>query len=520
MVWQERRVMEKAQKMRRELCEYYCFFIFIMLPLFFMDMYFNIAEEKWLLFTISSVIFIAISLFLRLYEWTGETGRSPWPLFSLYDYIIWAFLAANIVSLTLSYNTRESLTGVSSRHHGFLNILLYVFLLFIIKSGYTGHKRLCMVLALTGGFVSLTAVCQYLSFDPVGMYRGVTVVSVHRMISTIGNMNIFAGYLNIVTPLAFLWFIKSVKTRDRIFSGLCIALDAAAGVASTSDSFYLGTTVSLVLLLILGVLKQNELRRVFLGLGIVAFSDYLLLIAADYIRKHNIIISSSLKKTGVSVRPSSGFTKILERNSLLLLITAVLMLGIYFALGLIKQKEEKQLPSPKVSGILLIIFMLIPAAVAVYAVISYPFNDEMGSYRGFIWNLAIKDFAHSDILTKLFGYGQETILDIYRMRYRSLMVSTTGVIYDNVHCEPLQYLVTTGFAGLGAYLALVISVLAGLIKRARKNPGLCLLLVPIVSYFTQSFVNIAQSATTPIYFILIALALGAIKEEDSAKALK
>ena len=510
--------MEKAKKTRKELAWYYCAFIFTMLPLFFMDMYFNIAEEKWLLFTLSSVIFISVSLLLWLYEWTKRKEPAAGPVFSYYDYVLWAFLAANLISLTLSYNTKESITGVASRHHGFLNILLYVLLIFIIKSGFTEYKKLCMILALIGGLVSLTAVCQYLSFDPIGMYKGVTVVSVHRMISTIGNMNIFAGYLNIVTPLTFLWFIKATEKRDRIISGICLGLNAAAGVASTSDGFYLGTTVSIILLLILGVLKFSELRRVPLALSVCAFSDYALLTAADYIRKHNIIFSSSLKKSGISIRPSSGFTKVLEKNSMLLLILAVVMLLAYLGLGLLKNKDEDALlPKVKLSNILLCIFLALIGVFAVLAVLSYPFDEKMGSFRGFIWNLAIKDFAESDIFTKLFGYGQETILAIYRLRYRDLMVNTTGVIYDNVHCEPLQYLVTTGFVGLAAYLTLVFSVIGGIIKRVRNNTGLRLLLVPIVSYFTQSFVNIAQSATTPVYFILMGLALGSISEKEDTQ---
>ena len=125
--------MEKAKKTRKELAWYYCAFIFTMLPLFFMDMYFNIAEEKWLLFTLSSVIFISVSLLLWLYEWTKRKEPAAGPVFSYYDYVLWAFLAANLISLTLSYNTKESITGVASRHHGFLNILLYVLLIFIIK---------------------------------------------------------------------------------------------------------------------------------------------------------------------------------------------------------------------------------------------------------------------------------------------------------------------------------------------------------------------------------------------------
>jgi O-antigen ligase len=151
----------------------------------------------------------------------------------------------------------------------------------------------------------------------------------------------------------------------------------------------------------------------------------------------------------------------------------------------------------------------------------YPFENEMGSYRGFIWNLSIDDFKNMSLFRKLFGYGPETIYSVYYSKYHTEMVNVTGVVYDNVHSEPLEYLMTSGILGAVSYLTLVISLLVRLCKKARHDSDAYMFLLPVFAYFTQSFVNIAQSATTPLYFLIIALAGGFLQPDkiDRLKAI-
>lgn len=506
--------MKSIDNYRNGICRAYITFIFTVLPLFFVNMYFNIAQEKWLIFMISTIIFlfvmaVALLLSFSANDKKGKKSASFFYGWGLPEYAVIAFLLANIISLLASRDTNESLLGASSRHHGFLNFALYCLLLLILRNHKHKTEKLLSLLAVVGAVVSITAISQYLSFDPIGMYKGVTAVSVHRMISTVGNMNIFSGYLCLVTPLTVYLFMSSEKLSHTVLFGICTALDFAAGVAATSDGFYLGCTAGLISIPVVCRLTRKEGRRFFLAGMIAAAADFTIISAAKYIEKHHIIFSPSLKELDISIRPSLGITgKMMADSSMLLIIflvfTLLYLLMLSFSTG---EKGSVVLISDKVRKVILAIVLAVILGIFIKLFTLYPFDNEMGSYRGFIWNLAIRDFKGAGFFRHLVGYGQESVLELYRSLYRDEMVSVTGVIYDNVHCEPLEYLVTTGFLGLISYLTLIISSFVRIIKQEENNKVLSLLMLPLVSYFAQSFVSIAQSATTPIFFIILGMAL-------------
>lgn len=511
--------MSKAEKTRRELCWYYIAILFIVLPLFMIDKYFSISSEKWLFFVILSLAFIALTaICCILQKGFFAAFLLEFRNFGFTEYMALGLLAANTISLFYSVDMNESFLGLSSRHHGYLNMLIYVLLIFIIRSG-SDRKGLCEALAFGGAIVSLTAVCQFLSFDPLGLYENITEESIHRMISTVGNMNIFSGYLNIVTPVTLYLFISAKRDSALFFYGLFVGLNFAAGVASTSDSFYLGVAASIFFMVVSGGLNRRQFRRFFAAVMIAAAADFALLYAARIISEKGIIFSHSLKEAGFAIRPLTGCTAFLDSHMWILgiIFGVAFIFWIFMSLISKEMKAEEMILRESDANLLTACFFITAICVVIYLISCYPFDENMGSYRGFIWNLAIDDFKDAGILRKIFGYGQETLLKLYHGRYRSVMLSTTGVVYDNVHCEPLQYLVTTGFLGLGTYVFLVIGVIGKLTARIKKQPDLYVLLLPILSYFVQSFVNIAQSATTPIFFVLIAIALGVCKKESKKK---
>lgn len=527
--------MKDIKHLRTILCTVYISFVFFALPLFFVDMYFNIATEKWLLFMISTIIFfflMAITVLLGFStsdissskkssgkknpKYRSVPKKPFYKNFGFCEYAVIAFLIANLISFLASVDTGESLMGSKSRHHGFINFAFYAIILIILYHHRVKTALLMSILSVTGGIVSITAISQYLSFDPIGMYKGVTAVSVHRMISTVGNMNIFAGYLCLVTPLTVYLFISSKKISAGFLYGICLSLDFAAGVCATSDSFYLGTGAGIIFMLIVCPLKKRELRRFFFAGALASIADFALISAAKYIESHHIIFSQSLKELDISIRPTLGITGKMTENSSFLLAVFAVMTALYLVMLIFSRNEkgDEIMLNATVRKVMTGLLLAAIAFIFIKLFAAYPFDNEMGSYRGFIWNLAIRDFKGAGFFRHLVGYGQESVLGLYRSLYRDEMVGVTGVIYDNVHCEPLEYLVTTGFIGLAAYLALTVGIIVKTIKQVGSRPELSLLLLPIISYFAQSFVSIAQSATTPIFFILLGLALSADRQQD------
>ena len=486
----------------------YILIIFVMLPLFFMNMYFNISTEKWLFFTVATVVFAFLVLVLRICDTSKE--KYFFSEFGFSEYAMLFLLFANVVSFVCSVNPRDSLWGFNARHHGFFNFLLYALIYYIIRYYNCRLSLFTRVLAVTGGICSAVAVAQFLSYDPLGMYRGVTVASAHRMISTIGNMNIFAGFLCLTAPLTLWLFLSAKKLWHMLVFGVILALSFAAAIGGNSDSFYLGFAAGFIIMIIAGGMSRREFLRLPAAVSIITGGDYLVVTAANHIEKEGIILSRSFKDLGFAIRPVQGIGRKLLDSPNTLLTVCIICIIIGLALIPLAKKEgaEKKLIPAKASNILLIAALIFTVGLFLYAVISFPFDENFGSFRGFIWNLSINDFKGLTPGRKLFGYGQETLLNIYKMNYRDKMIAVTGVIYDNVHCEYLEYMITTGIFGLACYLTYLGSVLKKILGTVRRDPEAYTLLIPIVAYMAQATVSIAQSTTTPIFFILLAMASG------------
>jgi O-antigen ligase len=91
-------------------------------------------------------------------------------------------------------------------------------------------------------------------------------------------------------------------------------------------------------------------------------------------------------------------------------------------------------------------------------------------------------------------------------------------ILDTAHNEYIQYLLTIGIAGLLGYLALLIGTVRAAYQHAKESPLALALIVGIVAYAAQAFVNIAQPASTPILFLLLGMAAGSFNQKNGHAA--
>ena len=67
---------------------------------------------------------------------------------------------------------------------------------------------------------------------------------------------------------------------------------------------------------------------------------------------------------------------------------------------------------------------------------------------------------------------------------------------------------TTGLAGLTAYLSVIASTIYMVVKKLKDSTLAVALLTGLIAYWMQATVNIAQPFTTPIVYIYIACIAG------------
>ena len=138
----------------------------------------------------------------------------------------------------------------------------------------------------------------------------------------------------------------------------------------------------------------------------------------------------------------------------------------------------------------------------------FVFDDFWGDYRGFIWSRLCRIYQDLPFVDQVFGNGNESIYALMSARYYDEMLTVTGTVYDSAHNEYLQYLVTMGAFGLITYVGLIITSIRNCVKTWKDEPVMLAILMLIVSYITQAFVNVEQPITTPFLFLFVAIAAG------------
>jgi O-antigen ligase len=141
-----------------------------------------------------------------------------------------------------------------------------------------------------------------------------------------------------------------------------------------------------------------------------------------------------------------------------------------------------------------------------------------GNKRGYVWSRLLELYKGFPLFRKMIGTGSETIEMLMQTNFGSDMVAKTGMNFDNAHNELLQYLITQGLLGLLSYLLFVGSAIRDGFKkgeRFQKAAALC-----GVCYLAQSVVNISQAITTPLFFVILALAKTNQYDEPSVHPTK
>lgn len=112
----------------------------------------------------------------------------------------------------------------------------------------------------------------------------------------------------------------------------------------------------------------------------------------------------------------------------------------------------------------------------------------------------MQEFRRLPLYQILFGIGTDTLYPYLAERYGEAMYNVTMAYYDNAHNEFLQYLITTGIAGLATYAAVLFLQIKKAVKKADK-----VILCGVICYLVQSVVNLNQVVTTPLFVVMLSM---------------
>lgn len=204
--------------------------MFTLLPLYYSDNYYNILNDKrdiyWLFSRILFVV-IAVSLCISLMlviknHQFSKNKRTQLRKISALDVVMLLFGILAIVSTVYSADIGNSISGENAWDVGTQMIVCSVIVYFIISRCYSGKGDLWVYLYFGTAAVLAIGIIDRLGYDFLIMHDEIPL-QYNIFISTIGNVNFWAGYLSIIIPF-LCWHRCLRKTGLHGFLSICFCL--------------------------------------------------------------------------------------------------------------------------------------------------------------------------------------------------------------------------------------------------------------------------------------------------------
>jgi hypothetical protein len=317
-------------------------------------------------------------------------------------------------------------------------------------------------------------------------------------LGTLGNINWYVGFLAIFVPLGIgLSYGKKLFSMDGILTNLYVVTGLVALFMQGSDSAALVIIGTYGIMLYISLGKRKSFQRVIAQAAVLGFSMELTKILMEVFgRSYNY-------EEGIIL-------KVCDMH-----IGLIVMAAAFFIYRVSRLFEEISVSF--IGGFCRRMLVVLGIAAVVSSIIMVIMSDGyFGNGRGIIWQISVDIYRGLTPWQKLFGVGQDCFY-VYAYNHPmwadSLLNILNGNRLTNAHCEFLTILIERGMIGLLTYVALIISVLHGLIRAfdrsesSKKEHAAMICALPITSYLFNCGVSFSTVTSTPYLFILLGIAL-------------
>lgn len=494
----------------------YIIYILTIYLFHFNDKYFDITHTRAMVFIRGTLVFVALALaaylleifLITYFDRTGSVKKflkaGEKSFISLPEISMILFFFANLAAFFYAPDKVSAWTGESGRYFGLeIVAVLAIMFIFLARRCFVDERHL-YIFAFSASVASIVACEQHFGLDPFKLREGIIEKQRELFVSLFGNLNTYGSFLAMAIPAAAALFIFSKKLCNKIVAGVTLFIIALGIIPAKSDNVYLGAGMAMLVILYISIYYKKTFwfmlstAITFTGLLIMAYMNY--------------TMSGSQKHI-------NGLAVIIENPKIMFLLfaasSAATVLVWYIGRKIGDKLEKRDL----VSILLILTFLILAVGVTAFTIgvkkkISFfVFDDNWGTYRGYIWRRGVSLFEMASPRQKIFGYGNETIRSLMMDNFNEEMVSITGKTYDNLHNELLQYLVTTGLFGMISYISLFVTGTIYMIKHNRGNCAAIALLGAFIGYAVQGTVYLNQPITSPLYFVLMAAGIGYVRRQ-------
>lgn len=458
------------------------------------EKYSNITVTKFRAFVVLTCVYMVLCAVIAAAfppgEKKGREGRSlplQRPVLTqilLFAYMLWAVIC------TLISPYKDLWIG-QNRYEGLCSLLLYgvVFLLLSFWGEYT--DAFFYGLAITGAVMGVIAFAQ--SFGAKIFYpEGYTYWN-SCFLTTIGNEDCVAGYINILIPALLCGFvILNGKWKNISFPAIFIM--SYLGAFTDVDTAKMGYFSLIVLL---PFLFQSRERFARLLIGIVP-----------------VLAGAALARAYEGRGELRHFAP--GKISAILVLAAAVSMTLGVLLSLLKKEWPVKPVVIRRSGYIVMILLILAGLVYVFSYsgdsvllkeasqfLHGNLSDTAGSFRGYIWKSTLKlimerPLAGSGPGSFYFRFGP------FNEGYRAVSGLTASV--DFAHNDFLNIGVCTGLVGLGLYIAFLVSLAVRCARVTDRCPVILIFMAGMAGYLLYSFFVFSIAIVSPVFWVMAGLA--------------
>ena len=497
--------------------------IYVVIMLCIFPLYLN--ADKYILLTKHKTVFLFVVTLLALLSipilyFTRFSGAhqiksiKP-PTLSFAGWALIAFLFVTLIATVFTPYPENVFWGYKERFDGFATQLLYGAIFFFIARYYRPREIDIAAFAVSSMLVSIIGILQYYEIDflklfPYELMPGYTAKTIIFR-TTLGNIDVVSSYLSITVVLFGLLYVKH-PGKFRLLYLAAGALNVYMLVVGGAEAGMVGALAAFVFSLPFVLSDLKTLARLLLLGGVYAFMIFLFNTSniapgtLDLLGSRWILLSFSLLVLGGALFLVAGRVRFSPRAATMRWVGASLIVLI-FVLGIVAVDHMGK----------------DPAAGTIYQVrelLHGNFQDEFGTYRGFVWSRTFRILKENTPFPQLLiGSGPDTFVDRFGP-FQEESKAVLNIIYDKAHNEYLQVVICQGILGLGAYLLFLGAVLKNAVKRAFTDPLLLACMLACVSYLVQAFFSISLPISAPVFWILLGVVALLARKQDGKDSQK
>lgn len=458
----------------------YILWAMIVSPLWLENQYFNQTEAKGHAFIAGVVVaFVMIAIAVI----TKKTVKPLLPKKNVTDISIVVFGIMAVLSSLLADHKLASMFGYKGWWIGGFQMLAFTVLVIFLSNKAKWSNSICGTIMGVGFIVYLMDIMHGAGVDFLYLHQNMLEGQIYGYLSTLGNIDWHIGFITLTMPILAIMYMKNTdKEWDNLYRAYLFM--ACIGITfNRTDGIYVGLGLCALFAVPFVFSKVQHLER-FLH---IIFLFGLSLLIVIYIPWFEVIKNSV-----------DGITAVFSKPLIAWMVTIVGIAG-----SVLVHKFMTEI-APRAARMLTIVCEIILAAIIIYFFVDtiMNFSDEWGSQRGMIWKYVAEYFSDMPLFNKLIGMGPETLFE-----YNAPLNETFGGIVQTYHSDFLQFIVTNGIIGCGAWIVMWGSLIVRQLKKGSINSEAFPFFVAIIAYLGQSLVFTAEGVSWPMLIAVMGLYL-------------